>query len=55
MKELDAKTRQAVERAEHSDPTAMSTFPVAIEDWNHPERHANPLLLRNIDREGIRL
>ena len=33
----------------------ISPFPVALEDWNHPERHANPLLLRNIDREGVRL
>ncbi|EGF32426.1 hypothetical protein IMCC9480_2499 [Oxalobacteraceae bacterium IMCC9480] len=33
----------------------ISPMPVWLDDWDHPERHTNPDLLRNIDREGVRL
>jgi predicted nucleotidyltransferase len=33
----------------------IQPFPIWEEDWEHPERSANPALLRNISREGVRL
>lgn len=30
----------------------IAPLPVWLDDWKHPERHANPALLRNIAREG---
>jgi uncharacterized protein len=31
----------------------ISPTPVWLDEWEHPERHANPALLRNISQEGI--
>jgi uncharacterized protein len=31
----------------------ISPLPVWADDWEHPERHANPALLRNIARDGV--
>jgi predicted nucleotidyltransferase len=33
----------------------ISPLPVWLCDWEKPENHSNPALLRNIDREGIRV
>ena len=33
----------------------ISPLPVWLDEWEHPESHSNPALLRNIDREGVRL
>jgi predicted nucleotidyltransferase len=33
----------------------VSPLPVWMDEWNHPENYANPALLHNIDREGLRL
>lgn len=33
----------------------ISPLPVWMDEWEHPENHANPALLENIAREGIRL
>lgn len=33
----------------------ISPLPVWLDQWEHPERHPNPALLRNIAREGVRL
>ena len=33
----------------------IEALPVWEEEWEHPENYRNPALLRNIDREGIRL
>lgn len=33
----------------------IQPLPVWEDEWEHPERYSNPLLLRNIEREGIRL
>lgn len=33
----------------------ISPLPVWLDEWEHPERHSNPGLLRNIAKEGIRL
>ena len=33
----------------------ITPLPVWLDDWQHPEHYSNPDLLRNIDREGIRL
>jgi predicted nucleotidyltransferase len=33
----------------------VSPLPVWLDEWEHPEQHANPSLLRNIAREGVRL
>jgi uncharacterized protein len=33
----------------------ITPLPVWLDQWEHPERHANPALLRNIAREGVRL
>jgi predicted nucleotidyltransferase len=33
----------------------IQPLPIWEEEWEHPEKYSNPLLLRNIEREGIRL
>lgn len=33
----------------------VQPLPVWDDEWRHPERYPNPRLLRNIEREGIRL
>lgn len=33
----------------------ISPLPVWLDEWERPESHSNPALLRNIAREGIRL
>lgn len=33
----------------------ISPFPVWLDEWERPESYSNPALLRNIDREGVRL
>jgi uncharacterized protein len=33
----------------------ITPLPVWLDDWEHPDRHSNPALLRNIAREGVRL
>ena len=33
----------------------IQPLPVWENEWKHPERYNNPLLLHNISREGIRL
>jgi hypothetical protein len=33
----------------------ISPLPVWTEEWEHPEAYSNPILLRNIAREGVRL
>lgn len=33
----------------------ISPLPIWLDEWEHPERYASPALLRNIDREGVRL
>lgn len=33
----------------------ISPLPVWLDEWEHPESHSNPALLRNIAREGVRL
>lgn len=33
----------------------ISPLPIWIDEWEHPEDYSNPTLLRNIDREGVRL
>ncbi len=33
----------------------VSPLPVWIDEWEHPESYSNPLLLRNIEREGVRV
>lgn len=33
----------------------IQPLPIWEDEWEHPERYSNPLLLRNIEREGIRL
>lgn len=33
----------------------IQPLPIWEEEWEHPERYSNPLLLHNIEREGIRL
>lgn len=33
----------------------ITPLPVWCDEWEHPERHSNPALLRNIAREGVRL
>ena len=34
---------------------SISPLPIRRDEWVHPERHPNPVLLANIAREGIRL
>lgn len=33
----------------------ISPLPIWLDEWEFPERYSNPDLLRNIDREGVRL
>jgi uncharacterized protein len=33
----------------------IAPLPVWVDQWESPEHHANPTLLRNIAKEGIRL
>jgi predicted nucleotidyltransferase len=33
----------------------IQPLPVWHDEWKHPESYANPALLQNIDREGVRL
>lgn len=33
----------------------ISPLPIWRDQWDHPERFANPALLQNIAREGVRL
>ena len=33
----------------------ISPLPIWLDEWEHPETWSNPALLRNIDREGVRL
>ncbi|MGN6083598.1 nucleotidyltransferase domain-containing protein [Trinickia sp.] len=33
----------------------ISPLPIWLDEWEHPENYSNPALLRNIDREGVRL
>jgi predicted nucleotidyltransferase len=33
----------------------ISPLPIWLDEWEHPQNYSNPALLRNIDREGVRL
>lgn len=33
----------------------VSPLPIWLDEWERPENYSNPTLLRNINREGIRL
>lgn len=33
----------------------IQPLPVWEDEWEHPERYTNPTLLRNIERDGVRL
>ena len=33
----------------------VQPLPIWEEEWTHPEAYSDPRLLRNIDREGVRL
>lgn len=33
----------------------IQPLPIWEEEWEHPETYSNPLLLKNIEREGVRL
>jgi len=33
----------------------IQPLPIWEEEWAHPEAYSNPLLLKNIERDGIRL
>lgn len=33
----------------------VTPMPVWVEEWEHPHTHANPALLYNIAKEGLRL
>lgn len=33
----------------------ISSLPVWLDEWEHPETYSNPALLHNIAREGVRL
>lgn len=33
----------------------ISPLPIWLDKWAHPESYSNPALLRNINREGVRL
>ena len=33
----------------------ISPLPIWLDEWMNPENYSNPDLLRNIDREGVRL
>ena len=32
----------------------IAPLPIWMDEWEHPEAHSNPALLRNIAREGVR-
>lgn len=33
----------------------VSPLPIWLDEWEHPENYSTPALLRNINREGVRL
>ena len=33
----------------------IQPLPIWENEWRHPERYPNPTLIKNIDREGVRL
>ncbi len=33
----------------------ISPLPIWLDEWQHPENYVNPALLRNIERDGVRL
>lgn len=33
----------------------IQPLPIWEDEWEHPENYSNPVLLRNISREGVRL
>lgn len=33
----------------------ISPLPIWLDEWEHPNSYSNPVLLRNINRDGIRL
>ncbi|MDO4683611.1 MAG: nucleotidyltransferase domain-containing protein [Lautropia sp.] len=33
----------------------ISPLPIWLDEWEQPENHANPALLRNIARDGVRV
>ena len=33
----------------------VSPLPIWLDEWEHPENYSNPALLRNINREGVRM
>lgn len=33
----------------------IAPLPLWLDEWEHPDRHANPALLENIAREGVML
>ena len=33
----------------------ISPLPIWMDEWEHPETYSNPLLLKNIEREGVHL
>lgn len=33
----------------------ISPLPIWQDEWEHPDAYSNPALLRNIDRDGVRL
>ena len=33
----------------------ISPLPIWLDEWEHPENYSNPALLRNINREGVRV
>jgi predicted nucleotidyltransferase len=33
----------------------ISPLPIWLDEWEHPERFSNPVLLQDIAREGVRL
>lgn len=33
----------------------ISPLPIWLDEWEHPENYSNPVLLHNINRDGIRL
>jgi len=42
-------------RIELDTGIVISPFPIWEDQWEHPETHSNPDLVRNIQREGISL
>jgi predicted nucleotidyltransferase len=33
----------------------ITPIPIWLDEWEHPQTHANPLLLANIAKDGVRL